>query len=331
MLSWYGLTLLDYVVVAVGITAGMFGLYWLLRRFGVGRETSTGYALILPWLLGLLIWTVGPFIASLYLSFTEYAPIQKGLPTWIGLDNYVEMFTDDRRFWRVLRFTIGYSLINVPLGLVGALFTATLLNQDVKAIGLWRTLYYLPAVLPAAATALLFRWMLASNGLLNSMLGPIYDLFNMEKPAWFTDPQMVLPAYIIMGLWGVFGANTVILLAGLKNIPRDLYDAAKVDGAGRWSTYWNVTIPMLSGTLFYVLIIGIIGSLQTFTQAFFIQHTARAGTFMNVYIYQEAFERNNMGYASALGWIMLIIILLFTLLVFRSSSAWVYYEGERAK
>jgi multiple sugar transport system permease protein len=331
MFSWYGLTLVDYVVVAVGMAAAMFGVYWLLRRFGVGRETSTGYALILPWLIGLVVWTVGPFLASLYLSFTEYAPIQKGWPTWIGLDNYVEMFTEDRRFWRVLRFTLGYSVINVPLGLIGALLTATLLNQDVKAIGVWRTLYYLPAVLPAAATALLFRWMLASNGLLNDMLSPIYNLIDVDRPSWFTDPEMVLPAYIIMGLWGVFGANTVILLAGLKNIPRDLYDAAKIDGAGRWSMYWNVTIPMLSGTLFYVLIIGIIGSLQTFTQAFFIQHTARAGTFMNVYIYQEAFERNNMGYASALGWVMLVIILLFTLLVFRSSSAWVYYEGERAK
>lgn len=330
MLSWYGLTLVDYVVVGVGMAAAMFGLYWLLRKLGVGREASTGYALILPWLIGLLVWTVGPFIASLYLSFTKYAPIQKGLPTWIGLDNYREMFTEDRRFWRVMRFTVGYSLINVPLGLVGALLTATLLNQDVKGVGIWRTLYYLPAVLPAAATALLFRWMLASNGLLNQFLSPVYNLFNLERPSWFTDPKMVLPAYVIMGMWGVFGANTVILLAGLKNIPRDLYDAAKIDGAGRWSVYRNVKIPMLSGTLFYVLIINIIGSLQTFTQAFFIQHTARAGTFMNVYIYQEAFQRNNMGYAAALGWIMLIIILLFTLLVFKSSSAWVYYEGERA-
>jgi multiple sugar transport system permease protein len=284
MFSWYSLALLDYVVVAVGVTAAMFGLYWLLRRLGVGREASTGYALILPWLIGLVIWTVGPFIASLYLSFTEYAPIQQGMPTWVGADNYVEMFTDDRRFWDVMRFTIGYSLINVPLGLIGALLTATLLNQDVKGIGIWRTLYYLPAVLPAAATALLFRWMFASNGLLNEFFSPVYNLINVERPSWFTDPDMVLPAYIIMGLWGVFGANTVILLAGLKNIPKDLYDAAKIDGAGRWSTYVNVTIPMLSGTLFYVLIIGIIGSLQTFTQAFFIEHTSRAGTFLNVYM-----------------------------------------------
>ncbi|CAN5826495.1 sugar ABC transporter permease [soil metagenome] len=329
MYSWYALTLVDYVVVGVAIIVSMFVLHKVLRLFGVNREAATGYALILPWMIGFLVWNLGPFVASLYLSFTEYTILAP--PTWIGFDNYVEMFTDDRSFWRVLRFTLGYSVINVPLGLIGALITATLLNQNVKGLGAWRTLYYLPAVLPAAATALLWRWMLASNGLINSTLEPIYNLFNVERPAWLTNPEMVLPAYIMMGLWGVFGANTVILLAGLKNIPRDLYDAAKVDGAGRVSTYMNVTLPMLSPTLFYVLIIGVIGSLQTFTQAFFIQHTSRAGTFMNVYIYQEAFERNQMGYAAALGWIMLIIILLFTLLVFRSSPAWVHYEGERAK
>lgn len=328
MYSAYALTLTDYAVVGAAILLAMYLLHKLLRLFGVNREAATGYALILPWMLGFLIWNLGPFIASLYLSFTEYTILAP--PTWIGFDNYVEMFTDDRNFWRVLRFTLGYSVINVPLGLAGALVTATLLNQNVRGLGLWRTLYYLPAVLPAAATALLWRWMLASNGLVNSTFEPFYNLFNIERPAWLTDPGMVLPAYILMGLWGVFGANTVILLAGLKNIPRDLYDAAKVDGAGRVSTYMNVTLPMLSPTLFYVLIIGVIGSLQTFTQAFFIQHTSRAGTFMNVYIYQEAFQRNQMGYAAALGWIMLLIILCFTLLVFRSSPAWVHYEGERS-
>jgi multiple sugar transport system permease protein len=327
--SWYALTLTDYVVVGGVIIASMFLLHRVLRWLHVGREAATGYALILPWIIGFLVWNLGPFLASLYLSFTEYTILSP--PTWIGVDNYVEMFTDDRRFWPVLRFTLGYSLVNVPLGLVGALLTATLLNQNVKGLGLWRTLFYLPAVLPAASTALLWRWMLGTDGLVNFFFTPIYTLFNLDKPAWLTNPDMVLPAYIIMGLWGVFGANTVILLAGLKNIPRDLYDAAKIDGAGRLSTYVNVTIPMLSSTLFYVLIIGIIGSLQTFTQAFFIKHTSRAGTFMNVYIYQEAFERNHMGYAAALGWIMLLIILLFTLLVFRSSPAWVYYEGERAQ
>ncbi|MDQ3614514.1 MAG: sugar ABC transporter permease [Chloroflexota bacterium] len=327
--GWYTQTLTDYVLVGGAIFIAMFLSHRVLRLLGVGREAATGYALILPWLIGLVVWTIGPFIASFYLSFTDYTILRS--PEWIGADNYVEMFTGDPRFWEVLRFTLGYSIINVPLGLVGALMTATLLNQDVKGLGIWRTLFYLPAVLPAAATALLWRWMLASDGLINQMFSPVYSLVGVERPSWLTNPDMVLPAYILMGLWGVFGANTIILLAGLKNIPRDLYDAAKIDGAGRWSIYLNVTLPMLSSTLFYVLIIGIIASLQTFTQAFFIQHTARAGTFMGVYIYEEAFQRNNMGYASALGWIMLIIILCFTLLVFKSSSAWVYYEGERAK
>ena len=327
MYSWYTLTLVDYVVVGGAIFASMFALFWLLNKLGVSRETATGYSLILPWVLGFLIWSLGPIIASLYLSFTEYTVLSP--PTWIGWENYVTMFTDDRKFWDIMIFTLAYSFFNVPLGLIGALITATLLNQNVRGVGMWRTLFYLPAVLPVAATALLWRWMLGTNGLLNVIVGPFYNLIGVDRPAWLTDPKMVLPAYIIMGLWGVFGANTVILLAGQKNISKDLYDAAKIDGAGRISSYRNVTIPMLSGTLFYVLIMGIIGSLQTFTQAFFIQHTSRAGTFMNVYIYQQAFERNKMGYAAALGWIMLIIILLFTLLVFKSSAAWVYYEGEK--
>ena len=327
MLSWYTLTLADYVVVGAFVIAAMVGLNWLLRRLGVKREAATGYSLILPWVLGLIIWNVGPFLASLYFSFTDYNILQP--PKWVGLDNYVRMFTDDPQFWKVLRFTLLYSVINVPLGLLGALLTATLLNQDVRGLGAWRTLYYLPAVLPAAATALLWRWMFTENGLINSIIGPVLNLFGAGRPAWFTDLDLVLPSYIIMGLWGVFGANTVILLAGLKGIPRDLYDAATVDGAGRFRKYLDVTVPMLSPTLFYVLILGVIGSLQTFTVAFFIDTPRRAGTFMNVYIYQEAFDRNRMGYASALGWIMLLMILLFTLLVFRSSAAWVHYEGEK--
>ncbi len=328
MVGWYTQTLTDYVVVGIAMILLMVGLNKGLRRIGVGREAATGYSLILPWILGFLIWNLGPFVASFYLSFTEYNVLQP--PKFVGLDNYVTMFTDDRNFWPVLRFTLIYAVINVPLGLVGALLTATLLNQKVRGLGIWRTIYYLPAVLPAAATALLWRWMFASNGLINFFISPILDLLNQPRPSWFSDAQLALPSYIMMGLWAVFGANTVILLAGLKNIPRDLYDAATVDGAGRFRKYINVTIPMLSSTLFYVLIMGIIGSLQTFTVAFFIDTPRRAGTFMNVYIYQEAFEHSKMGYAAGLGWVMVVIILLFTLLVFKSSPGWVYYEGERA-
>ncbi len=327
MFAWYGQTVVDYVVVGATILVLMLVVNRVLRWFKVGREAATGYTLILPWILGFVIWNVGPFAASFYLSFTDYNILQP--PTWVGIANYREMFSDDPNFWRVIRFTLLFSVINVPLGLLGALFTATLLNQNVRGLGAWRTLYYLPAVLPAAATALLWRWLFTSDGLINVFLRPVYRVFDMQPLAWFTDTDLVLPSYIIMGLWGVFGANTVILLAGLKGIPRDLYDAAALDGAGRVRQYLNVTVPMLSPTLFYVLIVGVIGSLQTFTVAFFVNHPQRAGTFMNVYIYRQAFERNNMGYASALGWVMLVIILLFTLLVFRSSPAWVHYEAER--
>jgi multiple sugar transport system permease protein len=171
--------------------------------------------------------------------------------------------------------------------------------------------------------------MFAQAGLINWFLSPLLRLFGIAPPSWFTDDRLVLPAYVIMGLWGVFGANTVILLAALKNVPRDLHEAAEIDGAGRVARYFKITIPMISTTLFYILIMGIIGSLQTFTVAFFIDTPRSAGVFLNVYLYQQAFTQFKMGYASALGWIMLLIILVFTLLVFRSSPAWVYYEEAK--
>ncbi|MCS7281957.1 MAG: sugar ABC transporter permease [Anaerolineae bacterium] len=319
-------TLLRWLAVGGGLIGLMILLQKLLRLFGVRREVATGYALILPWILGFLIWNLYPFARSLYLSFTEYNIFQP--PKWVGLDNYVRMFRDEQ-FWLSLRLTLLYAAFNVPLGLAGALGVALLLNRSVSGIGIWRTIYYIPAVLPAAAVALLWRWMLSpESGLINFMLQPVYRGLNIQPLQWFTDPSLVLPAFVIMGMWGVFGANSVILLAGLKNIPKELYEAAELDGAGNWRKFWNVTIPMVSPTLFYNLVTGIIGALQVFTQAFFITIPRRAGTFLNVLIYREAFAYRNMGYASALAWVLLIIILLITLLVFRSSAAWVYYEAE---
>lgn len=319
-------TFLRWLAVGGGLIGLMILLQKVLRLFGVRREVATGYALILPWILGFLIWNLYPFARSLYLSFTEYNIFQP--PKWIGLDNYVRMFKDEQ-FWLSLRLTLLYAAFNVPLGLAGALGVALLLNRSVSGIGIWRTIYYIPAVLPAAAVALLWRWMLSpESGLINFMLQPVYRGLNVQPLQWFTDPNLVLPAFVIMGMWGVFGANSVILLAGLKNIPKELYEAAELDGANNWRKFWNVTIPMVSPTLFYNLVTGIIGALQVFTQAFFITIPRRAGTFLNVLIYREAFAYRNMGYASALAWVLLIIILLITLLVFRSSAAWVYYEAE---
>jgi len=324
----YWPTLVRWSLVGGTLGAMMYLLNTGLQRVGVKRDVARGYAFVLPWIIGFLVFNLYPFVYSFYLSFTEYNIFQP--PRWIGLDNYVRMFTSDRNFWPSLRLTLLYAFFNVPLGMIGALGVALLLNRNVRAIGFWRTLYYLPAVLPAAAVALLWRWMFSpSSGLINFFLQPFYALFNMEPLAWFTDPNLVLPAYVIMGMWGVFGANAVILLAGLKNIPRELYEAAQIDGAGAWAQFRSVTIPMLSPTLFYTLVTGIIGALQIFTQAFFITTPQRAGQFLNVLIYQEAFAFRHMGYASALAWFLLMVILVLTLLVIRSSALWVYYESER--
>lgn len=324
----YAPTLLRWLLVGGGMMAMVVGLNKGLQFIGVRRETARGLALVSPWLLGLLIWNAFPFAYSFYLSFTKYNIFQP--PEWIGIQNYVEMFTKDTNFWPSLRLTLLYAALNVPLGMVGALGVALLLNRDVKAIGLWRTIYYLPAVLPAAAVALLWRWMFSpGSGLINFLFQPFYALLNVEPLQWFTEPRLVLPAFVIMGMWGVFGANAVILLAGLKNIPQHLYEAASIDGAGTMQKFRFVTIPMLSSTLFYTLVTGIIGSLQIFTQAFFIPIPRRAGTFLNVLIYQEAFSFRNMGYASALAWFLLVVILILTVLVFRSSAAWVHYEGTK--
>jgi multiple sugar transport system permease protein len=309
----------------------ILSLSWIintgLQKLGVKQEYARGYAFITPWILGLLIWTLFPFVTSLLLSFTNYNFFQP--PEFVGVANYVEMFTEDRGFWPSVNLTLQYALWSVPLGLLGALGIALLLNRKIHFIGGWRTLYYLPAVLPAAATALLWSWMFSPSGLINELLAPIYNLLNVEPLQWFTDPDLVLQSYVIMGLWGIFGANAVILLAGLKNVPQDLYEASAIDGAGTFAKFWNITVPMLSPTLFYVLITGIIGALQIFTQAFFITTPRSAGQFLSVLIYDNAFAFRRFGYAAAMSWFMAIIIMIFTLIVVRWSDAWVFYETEQ--
>ncbi|HET9222273.1 MAG TPA: sugar ABC transporter permease [Roseiflexaceae bacterium] len=330
MLQWYLSTLIDYVLAGAGIALVMFLTYKLLPRLGVKREAATGFALIMPWLLGFLIWTAYPIVASLYYSFTNYNVFQP--PQWVGLDNYTRILTRDPNFWPSLKLTLLYGAISLPLGLAGALGVAMLLARDVRGTGLWRTLYYLPAVLPAVAVVLLWQWLLGTNGLFNVVFSPIYTLLGMERPSWFTDERFVLPGLVIMSLWGVFGANAVILLAGLKNIPVHLYEAVAIDGGSAWIKFRHVTLPMVSPTLFYTLILGIIAAVKTFEPGLFIKLNPRtSGTFLQVLIYSNAFAGGNsrMGYASAMSWIMLMIILALTLLVFRSSTAFVYYEGER--
>jgi multiple sugar transport system permease protein len=365
VLGSYTPTLLRYIGVALGLIVIMLVIYRVQLRFGVQSEAAAGRALVSPWVIGFLIFQLFPIGTSLYLSFTKYNLFKA--PEWVGTDNFRELFSlqavtfqshdqlnsktiqpgyeevlhidvgdsglivaaKQARFWRSIRLTLLYAFLSVPVGLIGAVGVALLLNQNVRGLGFWRVLYYMPAVLPAVATALLWRWIFSPSGLLNAMLQPVLSLTSTEPPRWFSDPNLALPAFIIISLWGVFGANSVILLAGLKGIPQDLYEAASIDGAGGWAKFRNVTLPMLSPAIFYNLVVSTIAAIQVFEVAAFIPLPETAGTFLNWVIYREAFEFRRMGMASSMGWIMLLIILALTVLVFRSSSAWVFYQGSR--
>jgi multiple sugar transport system permease protein len=363
VLNTYLPTLFRYILVMIALGILMFGVYRVQRWFGVGHEAATGRALVTPWVVGFLIFSVFTIGSSFYLSFTEYNLFKA--PEWIGLENYRELFslhfttldshdqrsTDvlpprydevvrietpnggflfgakEEEFWRAMKLTIPYAFLSVPIGLVGALGVALLLNQKVKGLGIWRVIYYMPAILPAIATALLWRWMFVRSGLLNGLLQPFYSLLGMQPPNWLTDANLSMTVFIIISLWGVFGANSVILLAGLKGVPEELYEAASIDGASNWVKFWHVTLPMLSPSLFYNLVVNTIAALQIFEVAAFIETPAKAGTFLSWLIYQEAFTLRNMGRASAMSWIMLVIIVILTTIIFRSSQAWVFYQG----
>lgn len=330
MAEAYLRTIIDYLLAASGIVIAMVVVYVVLSRLGARKETATGYALITPWLLGLIIWTSYPILASVYYSFTDFNGLQA--PNWVGLENYQALLRPNSYFWPSLRMTLLYGLLSLPIGLALSLGVAMLLAKDIKGIGFWRTMFYIPAVIPAVATIILWIWLLSTNGLLNQIFSPLYNLLGMERPSWFTEPRYALPGLIIMSLWGVFGANTVILLAGLKNIPQHLYEAVAIDGGGAWAKFRHVTIPMISPTLFYTLVLGVIAAVKTFEPGVFIDLPRATGTFLSVLIWQYAFgTRALMGYASALSWVMLLIIVVLTAVVFKTSALWVFYEGERRR
>jgi multiple sugar transport system permease protein len=321
-------TLLRYILAGVGIAVVMYVAHMVMRALNVRRETAMGYTLIMPWLLGFLIWTIFPILASFYLSFTNYDILRP--PVWVGLRNYTDIFTRDIDFYPAMRLTLMYALFSVPLGIIGSLLVALMLNADIRGVGLYRTLYYLPSILPAVATALLWRWIFNPDaGLLNAGLRPVFNTFGQPPPNWFGDPNWVLPAFVIISLWGIAGSNMIIFLASLKDVPRHLYEAAQIDGATAWNRFWSVTLPLITPVIFLQLVMGIIGALQIFTVAAFVRATPAAGKFMNILIYQAGFQQFRMGYASALSWILFAVILVLTLLVFRSSAMWVYYEGRR--
>jgi multiple sugar transport system permease protein len=289
------------------------------------REELTAYLCISPWLVGLLVFTAGPLIASLVISFTKWPLLAP--PKWVGLANYTRLLKDDN-FWQSLKVTAYYSGVGIPAGLFSGFSIALLMNQKIKGIQAWRTIYYLPAVISGVAVARLWKWVFNGEyGILNVALSWI----GIDGPFWLSSQQWVIPALLIMAMWGVAGANMVIYLAGLQAIPTELYEAAMIDGANGWRKLIHITIPMMTPIIFLRLVMGIIGSFQVFTPAFVMTDggPGRSSLFYVLYLYRNAFEYNKMGYASSLAWVLFIIILVLTLLIFRSSEVWVFYQGQR--
>ena len=288
------------------------------------RRRIEFYLAISPWLLGLLFFTGGPILASVYFSFTDWNVLSA--PRWVGLDNYIQIFTVDPIFWVSLFNTAFYTVGHVPLTFAVALFAALLLNQPVPLIPFFRTVYYLPTVTAGVAVSILWLWIFNPEfGLVNYAL----NMVGIQGPGWLSSKEWAKPALIIMSAWG-FGEAMVILLAGLQGVPVHLYEAAKIDGANPLQEFRHVTLPMLSPVMFFVLIVSIIGSFQVFTSVYVMTKGGPAdATLMYVLqMYFKAFSDLKMGYTSAMAWILFAIILAFTLLQFRVAQRWVYYESD---
>ncbi len=304
-------------------------LSWRTMSQSQRREAITGLFFISPWIIGFLVFYAGPAIVSFFLSFTKWNIV--GSPVWIGLDNYVEIFTGDKNFWNSVKVTLRYALLYIPLMTTLSILTALALNSKVKGVGVFRTLFYLPSIAPAIAASLVFMWILQPKyGLLNILLSYV----GIEGPNWFKNPQYALWGIVMIAMWRL-GASAIIYLAGLQNIPVQLYDAADVDGANGWQKFWNVTLPMLTPILFFQIIVELIGVFQTFTPAYVVsQSQGYSGPmkelyFYMLYVYNKGWMNMQMGYAAALSWILTIFILVITVLVFRSSPYWVHYEAEK--
>jgi multiple sugar transport system permease protein len=288
-------------------------------------ETTAAWIAISPWVIGSLVFTLWPVASSVYFSFTKYDVVTS--PEWVGLENYRRLFTNDRRFAVSIRNSITYTALYVPLHVATALAVALLLNQARRLSGIYRTLYYLPSVTPAVATAYLWIWILNPNdGVVNRTL----RFLNLPAPGWTVDPFWTKPTIVISQLW-LLGGAMIIFLAGLKGVPEELYEAARLDGAGVWRRLRDVTIPMISGVTFFVVTVSVINALQVFTQGYVMFDKdggpRNSALFIVMYLFKRAFEFFQMGYASAIAWMLFLIILLFTLAQFRLSKRWVYYEA----
>jgi multiple sugar transport system permease protein len=297
-----------------------------LREGRLNAHDRAAYLFLAPWLAGFFFLTLGPTLASLYLSFTQFDLLQA--PRWIGLSNYVLMFTEDQRFRNALSVTFWYVALSVPLELIFALGVAMVLDKGLRGLTLYRALFYIPSLLGGSvAIAVLWRQIFGYDGLVNEGLA----LIGIDGPSWISNPHTSLYTLVILRVWQ-FGSPMIIFLAGLRQIPQELYEAAAIDGAGPFAKFFKITLPLLAPVVFFNLVLQTINAFKAFTPAFIVS----AGTggpidstlFYTLYLYQEAFGYFRMGYASAMAWVLLVVVGLFTGLAFLTSRFWVYYGDE---
>lgn len=294
------------------------------------EETLWGWLLIIPSVLGLILFKYGPVLASLYFSFTKYDIISS--PEWIGLENYQALILDNY-FIKSIQVTLKYTVLFIPLSLIIAYVIALLMSQDLKGISIYRTMWYLPSLVPVVASAVVWRWAL------NPEFGPVnypLRLLGLDAPGWLTDPKWIIPSVVLIQLWAL-GNSALIFLAAIKGVPDTFYEAAEVDGAGAWQRFWSITLPMTSSVIFFQVIMVVIASFQVFGVAYILfsgQTTSdpagpgNSALFYVLYTYRNAFGYFKNGYASAMAWILFIVVMILTFLLFRTQKAWVYYEVE---
>ena len=287
------------------------------------KAVLTGLAFVSPWLIGFLVFTLYPVFASAYLSFTDYRVLAP--PHWVGMANYRNLVNDHDYFLPSLWDTI-FMFLELPLALTMGLALALLLDLKLRGMAIYRTIFYLPSIVPVVSSAVLWMWVLnPQHGLMNECLHALH----INGPAWLASPAWAKPAMILMDLWGV-GGGMVIYLAALQGVPKPLYEAAELDGATGWRKIWHVTIPQISPVIFFNLIMGVIGTFQYFTQTYIMTNGGpdNSTLFYAIYLYQNAFQYFRMGTACAMAWILFLITLVATFVVFKSSAGWVYYEGD---
>jgi multiple sugar transport system permease protein len=296
------------------------------RRFSrsVASENVAGFLFISPWILGFLAFEIGPILAAGYLSLTNYDLLSEA--KFIGLKNYDRMFSHDPLFWSSLRITVIYAVTSVILSVIIGVALALLLNNNLRGIAVYRMIYYLPAVVSGVAVSYMWVWVLNPEaGVINTALRYV----GITGPNWLFNAELALPTFIAISVWGV-GATMVLYLAGLQGVPTALYEAASLDGAGWLARTWYVTLPMISPVIFFNVIIGIINSFQVFTNAYIMTQggPANATLFYVLNLYRAAFEEFRMGYAAALAMVLFAIVMVLTVLAFRTSNRWVHYEGQ---